>query len=201
MKNLSTHAIILGHKNLGENDKMIFLYSREIGKCRVIAKGARKINSKFTGHLETLNFANVDLYFGPRNIILREIITIKNFKKIRENFEKTSSAIQIAKITNELLYDDQKIDELINLIQETLKHLSNTDKTFLITQSYILKFLDHIGIIPDFKNTETKITEKYLKFFNFIKTQSLNEISKIKISKVEQEIIHNYMKKFLESAT
>ena len=201
MKNVSTNAIILGNKNFGENDKIVFLYCKEIGKCRVMAKGARKISSKFTGHLETLNLANVDLYFGPRNIILREILTIKNFKKIRENLDKSTCAIQIAKTTNDLLFDDQKIEQLINLIEETLKMLSNSDKTFLITQSYILKLLDRIGLIPDFKNTETKISEKYLKFFNFIKNQPLNKIEKIKLNKKEQETINNYMKKFLQYAT
>ena len=35
-----------------------------------------------------MNLVNVSLYFGPRNIILREITTEKTLKEIREDYEK-----------------------------------------------------------------------------------------------------------------
>ncbi|MBI2634808.1 DNA repair protein RecO [Candidatus Peregrinibacteria bacterium] len=107
MKATSINGIILGHKNLGESDKIIHIYSRELGKLRIVAKGARKITSKFTGHLETLNVFMASIYFGPRNIILTEITTERTFKNIRENFERLNSALSIADITNKTVYENQ----------------------------------------------------------------------------------------------
>ena len=120
MKSQSSTCIIIGHKNLGESDKVIHLYSEEFGKIRVIAKGARKITSKFTGHLETLNICNVLIYFGPKNIILNEINTLKNFKEIREDLEKLKCALIISEVVNQLVYENQKIENLIQLIEENL---------------------------------------------------------------------------------
>lgn len=202
MKNFSTLAIILGHKNFGEADKLIFLYSQELGKIKVIAKGSRRINSKFSGHLETLNIVEALLYFGPKNIILTEINTVKNFSKLAQSdLEKIMYSLQIAEITNKLIYENQNLNNLMELIENTLDHLQNCNKHRLITQSYIIKLLDKIGYIPDFTQINTKMEEKYLRFFNFIQKESLNKIAKIKLSKEEENKIQTITSKLLQTAT
>lgn len=197
MKNLTVNCIIFGHKDFTENDKLVFLYTEKLGKIKVIAKGARKITSKFTGHLETLNFANAEIYFGPKNIILKEIITLKNFKKIRENFEKLSAALKIAEISNQILYENQQIDNLISLLTKALQQLSISNKPMLTAQSYIIKILDQAGMIPDFKNLKSKLEQKYLKFFHYLKTQPFTNIEKISLEKNEIIIINKAMEKLI----
>lgn len=205
MKSQTANCIILGHKNFGEFDKLIFLYSEEFGKIKVIAKGARKITSKFTGHLETLNICVASLYFGPRNIILTEIATIKNFKEIREDLEKLRSALQIAEITNQIVYENQSLDNLSELIEQTIHHLCTSKKSSLIAHSYMIKFLDKVGIIPDFKTNrafqEQPTEEKYLKFFHFIKTKPLDQIEKIQLTKKEETQIKKLIKNLVETET
>lgn len=200
MKNITVNCIIFGHKDFTENDKLVFLYTEEFGKIKVIAKGARKITSRFTGHLETLNFASAEIYFGPRNIILKEIITIKNFKKIRENFERLSAALKIAEISNQILYENQKIDQLILLMTQALQQLSVSDKPLLTAQSYIIKIMDQAGMIPDFKNLKSTLEQKYLKFFHYLKTQSFTNIEKISLEKNEIITINKAMEKLIETA-
>ena len=82
--------IILGHKDLGESDSLLYIYNFDLGKQKIIAKGARKIKSKFTGHLQTLNFCEAVLYSAPRNIILQEIATRKNYFKNINDFRTSS---------------------------------------------------------------------------------------------------------------
>lgn len=197
MKSTSVNCVILGHRDFTENDKLIFLYTEEFGKIKVIAKGGRKITSKFTGHVETLNFAMAEIYFGPKNIILKEIITIKNFKKIRDSLDKLSAAIQIAEITNHLLYENQKIDNLMSLLTDTLQQLSTSEKPALTSQAYMIKILDQSGMIPDFKTIVSRLEEKYLKFFHYLKTQPLNAIDKISVTEKENETINLVIKKIL----
>lgn len=197
MKSISINCVILGHRDFTENDKAIFMYTEEFGKIKVIAKGGRKITSKFTGHLETLNFAMAEIYFGPRNIILKEIITIKNFKKIRDNLERLSAAIQIAEITNHILYENQKLDNLMGLLTETLQQLSISNKPSLTSQAYVIKILDQSGLVPDFKTIVSNLEQKYLKFFHFLQTQPLNAIDRIILSEKENEIINQVIKKIM----
>ena len=101
MRNISEKCVILGHKNFNESDKLVFLYSDKFGRIKAIAKGARKITSKFTGHLETLNICFVTLYFGPRNIIITELSQDEENIKIKNTFSLCKSVeMQTTKSVN-----------------------------------------------------------------------------------------------------
>jgi DNA repair protein RecO (recombination protein O) len=51
-RTLRVEALILQHSDWGEADRILRLFSREQGKLRAIAKGARKMRSRKAGHLE-----------------------------------------------------------------------------------------------------------------------------------------------------
>lgn len=189
MKTATTRCIILGHKNFGESDKIIHFYSEELGKIRAIAKGARKITSRFTGHLETLNICTASLYFGPKNIILREISTEKNFFRSRKNLKTISNSLQIAEFTNHMLFENKTLDNLTELIENTIDYIRTSRKKNLIKTAYLIKLSDKAGMIPDFKQTKIPLDLKYSKFFNFIKTKPYNEIEKISLTKEETKNI------------
>lgn len=191
MKNATVNCIILGHKNFGEYDKLVFLYSQELGKIKVVAKGARKITSKFTGHLETLNICQVELYFGPRTTIIREIITIETPLKNHQELETLTSALKVAELTNRFLFEGQSLTNLAELIKKTVHHLTATEKQELIINSYLIKLLDLNGLIPDFRDPENQLPEKYQKYFNFLKTRTYREIESIKTSPEENHYIQN----------
>jgi len=201
MKNITTKCVVLGHKNFGESHKLIFLYSEDLGKIKVIAKGARKITSKFTGHLETLNLCLISLYFGPHSIIVQEIQTIKNFQSTKESLSKLTSAIQISEITNQLVYENQNIDDLLSLLEDCTLYIKSSSKPELIATSYIIKLLDKIGVIPDFREVSSNLSGKYLKFLQFLKTQPLSEIEKIKLTPTEKIEISDIIEKIVERET
>lgn len=192
MKLSTTKCVILGHKNFSEKDKFIYIYTEEFGKIRLIAKDAKSLLSKFTGHLETLNFCTATIYFSKKNKILIEISTNKNFFKKTKNLSTLYTALKIAEITNKLLYEDQKLEGLYLLIKQTLKHLIKSRKKTLIFTAYVIKILDKSGLIPNFKETKNKLKKKYIKFFNFIKDKSFEEIEKIHLQKNEKEEIEKY---------
>ncbi len=201
MRNTTTKCIILGHKNLTENDKLVFLYSEEFGKIKAIAKGARKITSKFTGHLETLNICNASIYFGPKRILITEISSDSNFRKKNEDLDHLKSALQIAEITDKILYENQHLENLIKLIEKSILHLKNCKNSEVIALAYIVKLLDKVGLLPDFKETKTKLDHKFLKFFHYLKTEPLSEIKKISLSEQEEKIAKNYLKTIIEQET
>lgn len=201
MKSKNLKCVILGHRNLGESDKIVFLYNEEFGKIRAIAKGARKMTSKFIGHLETLNICDITFYFGPKNTIITEISTIDAHKKLRRNLDKLSGALQIAEITDQVLYENQTLDNLFRLMEKTLAHLNNSKKPLLISMSYIIKLLDKVGILPEFKKTSPLYERKYLKFLEFIRSKTFTEIEKIALTQEEKIKIVNILKSLIEQET
>lgn len=201
MKTASTRAIILGSKNIGEHDKFVFLYTKEFGKMKVVAKGCRRLTSKFTGHLETLNICTASLYFGKNKVLLREIITEEVSANTDSDFNKAGSIMQIAEITNQMLFENQIIEELFQLIEETSAHIKSSEKSLLILISYIIKLLDKIGLMPDHQTTETRLDKDYRNFFQYIKKHPIQEISKIRLRNNEKFYIKNYIEQILQNET
>ncbi len=198
MRSKNSKIIILGNKNINEADKLLFVYSKEFGKLKVVAKGARKLKSKFLGHTQTLTIAEANLYFGPKSIILTEIKTTQNSKKIRSNIKSTFSALQIAEITDKCVLEKQEIEGLFSLLEKTLNQLEKNSKTQLIVTSYTIKFLNLLGLIPNFKEIQTKLPEKYKKFFEYVKIQDFDKLMRIALNEQDENIIKDITKKLLE---
>lgn len=201
MKTITTKAIILGHREFGEYDKVIHFYSADLGKIQVVAKGSRKITSKFTGHLETLNICQISLYFGPRTTILTEINTIENHQNIRENFEKLTHALQIVEITNQMVYENQENEGLIELLEESISAINHSEKSYLIAIFFIVKLLDMLGYMPDLQQTATSLEEKYHRFLSYIQSEKIIAVKKISLTAEEKIFINSLIKELVERET
>ncbi len=63
-RSLRVEAVVLRHLDWGEADRLLTLFTREAGKLRAVAKGARKVRSRKAGHLEP--FTRVSAAAGAR---------------------------------------------------------------------------------------------------------------------------------------
>src|SRR5512134_2545961 len=59
---LTTEALVLRGFNLGETSKVIVLLTRERGKVRAVARGARGVRPRYQSALEPLSEVRVSLY-------------------------------------------------------------------------------------------------------------------------------------------
>ena len=57
-------AVVLRHSDWGEADRLLVMFTRELGKVRAIAKGVRKLRSRKAGHLEPFTRSNLLLACG-----------------------------------------------------------------------------------------------------------------------------------------
>lgn len=202
MRSKTTKCIILGHKAIGEGDKLVYLYSDEFGKLKAIAKGASKLTSKFTGFLETLATCHISLYFGPKRIIITEISSDEFKQDDQKNLNKMTAKLHIAEITNKLLPEANPLPGLETLINKAKNHLNTCKRPLLILTAYLVKFLDKVGILPDFREINSrKIEIKYLKFFQFLKEKHFSEIDNITLTQKEEQKIKEVIKKIIENET
>ncbi len=63
-RSFRVEAVVIRHADWGEADRMLTLYTRERGKVRAIAKGARRIKSRKAGHLEPFTRVTLQLAKG-----------------------------------------------------------------------------------------------------------------------------------------
>jgi len=116
-------GIILKRHDYGEADRVITLCSKERGKCVLIAKGVRKINSKRKGHLEL--FSHVQLSFVEREGwgILTEVETIEQFDSIIHSWERLGNAFHIGEIIDRLLPEQEQQERVYTIFLRYLRAL------------------------------------------------------------------------------
>jgi len=93
-----THAIVLKRINLGEADKILTLYTPNLGKLSAIAKGVRRPKSKMGGHLELLTHCSLMLARGQNLDIITQSETISSFLPLRDDLWRSSLALYAAEL-------------------------------------------------------------------------------------------------------
>src|SRR3954466_6395773 len=67
----TSEALILRTYKLGESDRIVVFLTRDCGKKRGVAKGARRVKSKFIGALEPMTRAGVAYYEREQRDLVR----------------------------------------------------------------------------------------------------------------------------------
>jgi DNA repair protein RecO (recombination protein O) len=82
-----TDSIILKTYNLAEADRIVVLFTRDFGMVRGVAKGARRLKSKFGSMLEPFSEIHVE-YFEKEE---RELVSLQHADLIRSSFHAAAN--------------------------------------------------------------------------------------------------------------
>ncbi|GAB4547619.1 MAG: DNA repair protein RecO [Anaerolineales bacterium] len=134
---------------MGEADRLLTLYTRERGKLRVIAKGARKISSRKGGHLEPFTYVSLQLAQGRDLMIVTQAETVNPFLGIGATLIKTGYAAYALELLDRLMYEDARADApTFNLLVETLSRIEKEADAWTAVRYYEMRLLDHAGFRP-----------------------------------------------------
>lgn len=85
MGQIETEAIVLKTFSLAEADKIVVLLTEKFGLVRGVAKGAKRLKSKFGGILEPFSVVVAELYQKEE----RELVSIRNLELQKSYFKNT----------------------------------------------------------------------------------------------------------------
>jgi DNA repair protein RecO (recombination protein O) len=147
-RNIRVEALVLRHSDWGEADRFLSLYTREIGKQRAIAKGARKLRSRKAGHLEPFTRVALMLARGRDLWIVTQAETVDNYQPLREDLLLTGYAAYVIELLDRFTYEEGENRALFQLVTDTLDRLTRDD-TFLVLRYYEIRLLDLLGFRPE----------------------------------------------------
>jgi DNA repair protein RecO (recombination protein O) len=148
-RSIRVHAIILRHANWGEADRLVTLYTREQGKMRAIAKGARKITSRKAGHLEPFTQVKLQLARGRDLFIVTQADTLDAYQPLRENLVLTGYASYLVELLDRFVYEEGSANPtLFRLLADSLKRLADGGDIWLAVRYYEMRLLDFLGFRP-----------------------------------------------------
>jgi DNA repair protein RecO (recombination protein O) len=148
-RSFRTEAVVLRHANWGEADRILTLYTREHGKLRAIAKGARKIRSRKAGHLEPFTHITLQLARSRELAIVTQVETIDSYLPLRDDLTRTGYASYVMELLDRFTYEQEGGNpSLFNLLTDTLARLCGTAEVWAVVRYYEMRLLDFLGFRP-----------------------------------------------------
>ncbi len=142
-------AVVLRHSDWGEADRLLTLFTREQGKVRAIAKGARKIRSRKAGHIEPFTHVTLQLALGRDLAIVTQAETIDAYLPLREDLVRTGYATYVAELLDRFTYEEGENEHLFRLLVDTLGRISLAEEPLLAVRYFEIQMLDLAGFRPE----------------------------------------------------
>lgn len=164
-----TEAVVLKTQRLGETSKIITLFSRQYGKIKVVAKGARGSKSRFFGTLEPLNHISIVYYFKETRELqlLSQADIIHPYQGIRGDLAKISLGSVFCEMINRTQLEQPNYT-LYNLLVDALTGINSAEQDYLnYYYWFLLKFLHISGFQPHFDFCEICKTNELEGQFRF----------------------------------
>ena len=140
-------TLVLGLRDLGEADRLVFLYARERGRFSAVARSGRRPASRLAGHLQL--FAKVAIELVPTRSL--DIITAARTLTDRprlaagRRFEAASRIIDFLRRTTA---EDDPDPELFDLADAALGLIDRRDQVSRQLWQFELFALERLGLAP-----------------------------------------------------
>ena len=149
-RSIRAEAVVLRHRDWQEADRLLVLYTRELGKVRAVAKGVRKQASRKAGHLEPFTRVRLQMASGRSDLlIISQADTVDAYLSLREDLEQTGSAAYAAELLDRFAYDEEGGNPAVfRLLTDTLARLNQGVDPWLVLRYYEMRLLDYLGFRP-----------------------------------------------------
>jgi DNA repair protein RecO (recombination protein O) len=147
---IKTDGLIIRETNVGEDDRIVTILSRENGIIRASAKGARKLKSGCSAAVRLLSFSHFTLFRGREKYIINDVEPIQLFMGVHKDLEKLALSQYFAELCGVLAPEEENAEYFLRLILNAL-HMIETDKRPLpiIKAAFEMRILSLAGYMPD----------------------------------------------------
>ena len=148
----TTEAFVLRTYSLAEADKICVFITKDMGKMRGVAHGARKMKSRFGSALEP--FTEVALTFFQKEG--RELVSISNCEIMRSHFGSAARDVAtagafsyMAELLSEFIPENEPNERIYRLVAATLEAIEEGHDLALVLRYFESWLLRLVGFFPD----------------------------------------------------
>jgi len=151
-----SEAVILRTYPIGEQDKLVVLFSQDKGVIKGVAKGARKFGNRFGSSLEPMSHVRTFFYEKER----QELVTISNcdllesFFDVQKDLDVACALSYFAELIEEFSPSRSRDDLLYRLVLSLLRGFKEKGEVRLLSRYFESWFLRINGWLPEFKRCQ-----------------------------------------------
>lgn len=204
MKAFKTEGVILKRRNFGEADRVLTIFSSNLGKISIVAKGVRRITSRRSGNVELLNRVTIFLHQTKGMPVLTEASSIDTFAKIKAELRLSTVAFHIIELVDKLTAENQESRLLYENLIQVLKKIEKNPRQIFI-RAFEAKILSLLGFASfDSFNDRFDVDEKTMKLLNSLEIMSWNQIEKLEINEKQalelEQVLRYHLERVIEGS-
>ncbi len=152
-----TEAIVLRTYRLGEADKIVSLFTRQFGRLRGVARGARRPKSRFGSTLEPLSYIRLWLFERENRDLLRinSAELLESFFDMQKDYRLQVATQYIAEVSERFLPEREVNERAFRLLLAVLRALARSGEVERPLLYFNYWWLRLAGFLPDLDHCQS----------------------------------------------
>jgi DNA repair protein RecO (recombination protein O) len=142
-------GIVIRSMDYGEGNKIMTLFTREVGKVSVVARGAKKVKSRYGSAAQLFTHGDYLFFKSGQLGTLNHAEIVEAFHRIREDLDMAAHASYLAELTDRMLGDQEGQPYLFEQLRASLQAIQEEKDLHIITHLYEMKMLMFAGYTPE----------------------------------------------------
>ena len=148
-----THGFILSSKNKGEANKMLTVYTREMGLVRAMVQGIRLNKSKLRFAMQDLSYSNIDFVRGKDVWRVTSAKNISTFPLARSSRNSILIIARVSSLIERLCDGEEPTEKIFDDFIQTLYLLDDDNvqdsSREALELHLVLRIMNSLGYIGD----------------------------------------------------
>lgn len=223
---VEVEGIILKETLYSETSKVLQAITKEYGLVSIIAKGSSSLKSALRPLSLPFLYAKFLINYKENKLsVLKGGKIIKLYGSDIKDIKFYAYMSYLCELTYKVLSENNN-KEIFNILKSGLDKMSEGLSYQVIKNIIEFKYLDYLGITPDFSmcqkcfesktsyaidgkiggyvckdcyKNEIKIPDNFINILNRYKNVKINDIKEIKITKENEKIVNTFLKEYYES--
>jgi DNA repair protein RecO (recombination protein O) len=144
---ITSPAIVLHSRKFGDTSRIVVLYTQQLGKVSVVAKGARKPKSPFGSALEPLSVITATFYHRRHRdlhtVSMAELISVR--KTIQSDLDAMTSAMLVTETVLRTQKDEQPDPGIWEVLCDGLELMDTTSSPYALSVNVRLALAECMG--------------------------------------------------------
>jgi DNA repair protein RecO (recombination protein O) len=143
-------AIILKSRKWADADRIVTFYTKELGKIRGIARGARRLKSRFGSALEPFTLCHLNLFEKPGDSLFRvsHVDLVASFQPLREDLALMTSAARMVNVVAAVTPDGDPDPRIFDTLEQGLASIPRSGDPAFTALLFQIRLLGLTGFRP-----------------------------------------------------
>jgi DNA repair protein RecO (recombination protein O) len=147
-RHLTVEAIVIKRLEYQEADRLITLFSKQVGKISVLAKGVRLPKSKRQASLELGTCIKAQIIQSHRIPILTQTVIVNSFSQTKLSLPDITRLYQLLEVIDLLTPEQEPLPEVYGLLVDALTKLPTTSNKKALLLHTFHSMVQVLGFIP-----------------------------------------------------